>query len=199
MFSNLKKSFFAFLNSPRIFSGDLEKFENLFKQSQDPWNFANSPYEKKRFKMIMKIVNSIKPQSILELGCAEGHLTGHLLSTCCDITAVDISKTALRRAEQMVPGVKFVLGDFTKINFTKKFSLILAPEVLYYLKETELIRFLENCHTDYLITTGFWNQGNLLRKCDLKKIKGSWIFRLESGFPFLKITNICLWKKYQSI
>jgi len=199
MFDNFKKSFLTILDSPHLFSGDLEKFEKLFRQNQDPWNFNSSAYEKKRFSMIMEFVGPIKPQSILELGCAEGHLTKYLWHVCHNIEAVDISKTAIQRVEKIVPGVKFILGDFTKMNFPKKFSLIVASEVLYYLKEREIIRFFENCQTDYLLTANFWNlfkkKENLIRKYHFKKIKDRWVFHFEFGFPFPKITHICLWKK----
>ncbi|MCL4377632.1 MAG: nodulation S family protein, partial [Actinobacteria bacterium] len=175
--------------------GDIVRFEKLFQRDKDPWNFSTSKYEKNRFNTILEFVKMIKPQSILELGCAEGHLTKQLFSICSDLTAVEISETAIQRAEQMVPGPKFVSGDLTKIKFTKKFSVILAAEVLYYLKEEEIIRFIENCQTDYLLISGFFNQYNLLRKYDFKKVKNKWIFRFEFSFPFLKITDIYLWKK----
>ncbi|MCL5072747.1 MAG: class I SAM-dependent methyltransferase [Actinobacteria bacterium] len=145
----------------------------------------------------MEFIELIKPQSILELGCAEGHLTKHLVSVCRDITAIDISKTAVERANQIVTGVKLILGDFTKINFDKKFSLILASEVFYYPQEEELVRFIKNCQTDYLLISSFWNlfkeKEILIRKYDFKKIKSKWVFRFEVGVP--KIAYICLWKK----
>ena len=195
MLYNLKKSFFALFNAPNCFSGDLGRFEKLFQRGKDPWNFSGSKYEKKRFNIILEFVNTIKPQSILELGCAEGHLTRLLFSICSDLTAVEISKTAIQRAEQMVRGPKFISGDLTKIKFTKKFSIILAAEILYYLKEEDIKRFIENCQTDYLLISGFFNQKNLLEKCDFKKVKNMWIFRFEFSFPFIKITEICLWRK----
>lgn len=197
MFNNLKKALLTLFKAPRHFKGDIEKFEKLFQQFQDPWNFTNSHYEKKRFEIIMEFIELIKPQSILELGCAEGHLTKHLISVCSDITAIDISKTAVERANQMVTGVKLILGDFTKINFDKKFSLILASEVFCYPREEELVRFIKNCQTDYLLISSFWNlfkeKEILIRKYDFKKIKSRWVFRFEVGVP--KISYICLWKK----
>ncbi|MHB1254046.1 MAG: SAM-dependent methyltransferase [Candidatus Humimicrobiaceae bacterium] len=197
MFYNIKKELFTIFNSPRNFKGDFGKFEKLYQQIKDPWNFANSPYEKKRFGIIMEFVNSIKPQSILEIGCAEGLLTKYLISVCPDITAVDISKTALLRAKQKVKGVKFILGDFTNINFNKKFSLILASEILYYPQETELMRFFNNCQTDYILIASFWNlfkkEEYLMKKFNFKKIKDKWAFRFETFIP--KATYICLWKK----
>ena len=195
MLYNLKKSFFALLNSPNHFSGDLGRFEKLFQINKDPWNFSSSKYEKKRFNIILEFVNMVKPQSILELGCAEGHLTRPLFSICSDLTAVEISETAIQRAGQMVCGPKFISGDLTKIKFTKFFSIILATEVLYYLKEEDITKFIKNCQTDYLLVTGFFNQKNLLEKCDFTKVKNKWIYGFEFSFPFLKITEICLWRK----
>ena len=195
MLYNLKKSFFALFNSPNHFSGEFGKFEKLFKIKKDPWNFSTSKYEKKRFNIILEFVNMIKPQSILELGCAEGHLTGSLFLICPDITAVEISETAIQRAAQMVCGPKFISGDLTKIKFAKNYSMIVAAEVLYYLKEEDINKFIKNCQTDYLLVSGFFNQKNILEKCNFKKIKNKWIHRFEFSFPFLKITEICLWRK----
>lgn len=191
-----KKTWLIISNSPLHFKGQAEKFEGLFRKSPDPWGFTNSLFEKTRFEIITGFVKSLQPENILELGCAEGLLTERLYSVCHDITAVEISKTALQKARLRVPRAKFILRDIAKLNLKKKFSLILAAEVLYYLTETEIQTFLKNNRADYLFTANSWNAFSkveaLIKRSGYRPVKDRWLFRFENLQP--KASHICLWK-----
>lgn len=184
------------LQSPGLFSGQLSKFEKLFRSRTDPWRLNTSPLEKKRYAALLKFVKKIKPTTILELGCAEGAFTKLLYPICKSITAVDVSATAIKRAKKIVPEVEFICQDFTKMSFDKKFSLIIAAEVLYYQKKKVLWTFLKQYKGEFLLTSDFLpltkEINTIIASYGYKKIGEKHLFRIEDNF--VKAPVVCLWQ-----
>jgi trans-aconitate methyltransferase len=77
--------------------------------------------------------------SLLEIGCAEGHQTLHLMQVCGQLYGLDVSPRAVRRAKRRCPEAAFVAGDLTNvgrfINAPGQFDVVVACEVLYYIKD----------------------------------------------------------------
>lgn len=200
MLNSIKKIVKLILYCPPSFIGKTDKFENLFKSIPDPWNFKNSAYEKKRYKILLNYVKKINPKNILEVGCAEGLFTEKLSEICGNVIAIELSETAIKKAIKTAPRVKFMQGDVMEIMPSLNndfFDLVVAPEVLYYLKEKDARSFLKTIKTNNLLTSHSWVWAKKIEKI----IKESgWKPRQDkrvNGFEdfTIKSSRVCLWVK----
>jgi len=125
----------------------------LLYRLNDPWNMA-SDRERFRFEETSRILRRalVSPaervDSLLEIGCGEGHQSEHLAPLCRSLNGIDISPTAVRRARQRLPGASFVAGDLLAQPWAAerhRFDVVTAFEVLYYVKD--MARVLETMST----------------------------------------------------
>ena len=112
---------------------------DLAYRMEDPWNMQ-SEMEQARFRATNDIIRKAFGQldSVLELGCGEGHQTEYLARVCKCQYAIDISPQAIERARQRLPGVQFGVADVFTQPWTaegKRFDLVTACEMLYYLRD----------------------------------------------------------------
>ncbi len=94
--------------------------------------------EKNRLKKILKLANLKTNEKVLDLGCGEGYLIS-LMSEDISIVGVDISKTALKKAENITKNknnVKLEFGNAYKTNYPDKyFDKITCSEMLEHIPE----------------------------------------------------------------
>lgn len=103
----------------------------------DPWHMASAK-EQFRFAATNKILREQfgDIDTLLELGCGEGHQTEHLAQLARQVTGLDISATAIARAQARVPGATFETGLVTDERWAAShFDVVVACEVLYYIKD----------------------------------------------------------------
>jgi trans-aconitate methyltransferase len=76
-----------------------------------------------------------KPGRVLELGCAEGHLTERLSRRAASVDSVDISAVAIARARSRAPGASYTEADILTWAPAEgsAFDAVVVAEVLYYL------------------------------------------------------------------
>lgn len=128
---------------------------------RDPWQME-SDREQFRFRAMNDIITGQfgRLGTLLEMGCGEGHQTSHLQNVCKHIYGVDISGLAVARAKERVPQANLSVHDLLScpetLNGGKAFDLVVASEVLYYLKDDEmpaavakLKRLGKNCLVSY--------------------------------------------------
>jgi trans-aconitate methyltransferase len=75
---------------------------------------------------------------LLEVGCGEGHQSLKLLEICSHLYGIDVSRRAVERATQRCPTGSFGVGDVFNselLNIVPRFDLVVACEVLYYMKD----------------------------------------------------------------
>lgn len=79
-----------------------------------------------RIDAVLPLVPSRR--SALDLGCGTGtKATAHLAREFDAVTAVDISARSIEVARQRVPGVEFLAGDMTRVEFpAEAFDLVTA-------------------------------------------------------------------------
>ena len=115
-------------------------FEQTFS-AEDPWRYAEMPYERHKAQALMAAVTQ-SPGVVIELGCAQGHLTAGLATAFPDalVVGVDLSPAALESARQrtrLLGNCQFLLADATGLGRTwgqrPKADLLVISEVLYYL------------------------------------------------------------------
>ena len=93
-----------------------------------PWNFLRR-YERKK---IFSIIKKKKYRTVLELGSGSGYYTKMFFKFSRKIYAVDLSAEMLNKIKS--PKVYKIVGNAEKINFKRKFDLILCFGVFEFNK-----------------------------------------------------------------
>lgn len=106
---------------------------------EDPWNMG-SELENARFSWTNQIIQSQfgAMDSILEVGCGEGHQTVHLQRLCGSMHGVDVSARAIEHARARLPGARFAVADIHNQPWRVdggSYDLVTACEVLYYVSD----------------------------------------------------------------
>jgi 2-polyprenyl-3-methyl-5-hydroxy-6-metoxy-1,4-benzoquinol methylase len=118
-------------------------FDALYAKDEDPWNFAASEYERRKYQHTLASLPKAHFSSGLEVGCSIGILTRELASRCERLLAIDAASEPLAHARRKCAGCgnvefarKFVPGDWPAGNF----DLILLSEVVYYLDAQDVAK-----------------------------------------------------------
>jgi SAM-dependent methyltransferase len=116
----------------------VERFEQLYHESPDPWGYRTSDYEREKYAATLAAVPKRSPGLCLEVGCSIGVFTSLLASRCEHVVAIDFSLGALRLARRRLRGVGNV--DLLRASFPEEtppgsWDLIVCSEILYYLQE----------------------------------------------------------------
>jgi SAM-dependent methyltransferase len=117
-------------------SDDYERL-NRFYAMEDPWEMG-SAREQLRFAQTNAVIEDRLGHvgSVLEIGCGEGHQSLHLARICDRVTGIDVSERAIARARSRMPGAEFLVGDVASLSSGgRRFDLVVACEVLYYVKD----------------------------------------------------------------
>ncbi|ASR11571.1 glycosyltransferase [Rhizobium leguminosarum] len=116
-----------------------EYWEHMFERP-DPWNYI-SVYEQVKYAQTLSLI----PEGIeraLELACAEGIFTEKLAPKVGRLTATDISQRAIDRAIKRCRdqgNVELRILDFVKSDVPPEQDLVICSEVLYYMKDEEML------------------------------------------------------------
>jgi SAM-dependent methyltransferase len=116
-------------------------FEQKYKQADDPWAFATSDYEQRRYAAIMAAISDRRYRHAFEPGCSVGVLTAQLATLCDRVDAMDISPTAIDQARQRtqhLPNVQTTCGALPALIPPGEFDLIVFSEIGYYFAEDDL-------------------------------------------------------------
>lgn len=118
-----------------------EFFDRLYRNSEDPWNFRHSTYERARYQAIVDSVNDRRYAAAFEPGCAVGELTALLAPYCKSLKAIDCSATAVEIARSRCceyPQVEVSQGILPADLLTQTCDLIVFSEVGYYFSREAL-------------------------------------------------------------
>ena len=112
-----------------------EAFEALYARRPDPWGVRLSPLAQYRYLTLVEAISQLCPcRSILDVGCGEGALTRYLVGCAETVVGIDASATAVTRARSLVPRASFDCGTLETFSTKTPFDVVLAVEVLYYVK-----------------------------------------------------------------
>jgi 2-polyprenyl-3-methyl-5-hydroxy-6-metoxy-1,4-benzoquinol methylase len=105
----------------------------------DPWNME-SDLERARFAATNAIIEREFGHvgSLLEIGCGEGHQSVVLKTLTDELFGIDVSATAIERAQRRLPEAQFAATDLAGQPWgdaRHRFDLVVACEVLYYVKD----------------------------------------------------------------
>jgi len=117
---------------------DYQRLDMAYRVA-DPWNME-SGMEQARFTATNALIERSfgRVGSLLELGCGEGHQTLVLGALADEVHGIDVSPIAIARARERVPGAQFEATDIHGQPWgddSGRFDLVVACEVLYYIKD----------------------------------------------------------------
>lgn len=124
----------------------VEEWETFFSR-EDPWDYGNA-YEQLKYRRTLDLIvrDAAAPiRHALEIACAEGRFTAMLAPVAGQVTAYDISETALKRAERRNtahPNIRFAQRDVFREEIDGRYDLITCSEVLYYMADAAALRGL---------------------------------------------------------
>jgi SAM-dependent methyltransferase len=106
---------------------------------EDPWRMQ-SAQEQARFGWTNRLIaDRLAPhETILEIGCGEGHQSEHLAQLCERLYGIDLSARAVRRARRRCPAGRFTQGDpftFAFGDMPAVIDLVVACEMVYYVRD----------------------------------------------------------------
>ena len=123
----------------RVHYADRARKLDLLYRVENPWQL-DSAQEQARFAWTSGMISTHlpRPETILEIGCGEGHHSEHLSRLCGHLYGLDISERAVRRARRRCPGASFAAGDpftFRLPEMPPVVDLVVACEMVYYVKD----------------------------------------------------------------
>lgn len=117
-------------------------FEDMFAADPDPWRFESSAYEKAKYDRTIAALGGRRYARALEIGCANGVLTARLAPHALRLLAIDVSETAIARAQERCFGhikTRFERMVFPSEAPDKSFDLIVVSEVAYYWSDDDIV------------------------------------------------------------
>ena len=124
-------------------SRDEAYFDRLYEANPDPWDFATSLYERRKYQASLEALGKRKFAAAFEIGCSIGVFTALLAPRCQALLAVDAAAAPLRAAARICAGlaqVRFEKRIMPRDWPAQKFDLIVFSEVLYFLNPADVRR-----------------------------------------------------------
>lgn len=108
---------------------------------------------------------------VVEIGCGEGHVIGHIMETCPNIVpkGCDISEEAIMEARENYPEIPFSVENINHLPYeTNSHDLVICCEVLEHIEDFEsAIKELLRISRKYLLVSvprePIWRALNLCR------------------------------------
>jgi len=125
-------------------------FESMYKADSDPWHFATSEYERRKYAITMAALPRDRYRHVFEPGCSIGVLSEQLAPRCDRLLSTDIIEGALRIAAERLSGYPNVVVKARSIPDEwpeEVFDLIVLSEIAYYFDEAGLEEVLASIMT----------------------------------------------------
>lgn len=139
------------------------KFEEMYKQCQDPWTQSQQPNKYARSAGIIHLQN-YGIQTVLECGGGLGYYAQWIYEATGIIPkSVDISKSAIEKAQKLFPHLDFEVADISKdLPKYKAVDCVLFAEIMWYILpdlQNILQTLKENFKGKYLIINQVFYKG----------------------------------------
>jgi SAM-dependent methyltransferase len=139
----LRKGFYLVMELDETVRGPREASliatDAIFIDNIDPWKYETDAREHERFSLQTALLDEFRAgelfESGLEIGCAEGFFTEVIAKRCKSLLVLDLSPTALARAQARRPwpsSVRFQSFDLRDAAIPACFDLIVVAGVLEY-------------------------------------------------------------------
>jgi SAM-dependent methyltransferase len=101
------------------------------------WGFEYLCYQ----NHLIEVVQSMRPDSVLEVGCGDGYFIGGLDDYVKVRVGADFSAKAIGFAKAFHPNVLFHVGDAAELQ--QQFDVVVAIEVLEHIPDDQVLKFLQ--------------------------------------------------------
>lgn len=121
----------------------LADFEARYRADPDPWGYTTSEYERRKYEATLIACGEGPFAEALELGASIGVFSSMLAPRCEQLTTIDAAPTAVAAARRGLAGavhIDVILGAIPDAIPIRRFDLVVASEILYYLTASELAR-----------------------------------------------------------
>ncbi|HEY5104533.1 MAG TPA: SAM-dependent methyltransferase [Acidimicrobiales bacterium] len=121
-------------------------FAKMYSGSEDPWNFATSSYEQRKYELTMSMLPRSRYRSAFEPGCSIGVLSELLARRCDRLLIGDFIPSVLEQARERLAPYKNVAAKFLTIPEDwpeQDFDLVVLSEILYYFDISTLDEILD--------------------------------------------------------
>ena len=122
-------------------SARARRFDALYRDAIDPWNFRGSSYEREKYRATLAALPRPRYRRALEIGCSIGELSSLLRGRADEVLGLDVSTVAIdeaRRAHGDTAGLHFETGEVPRDWPPGTFDLVVLSEVLYFLAPDEI-------------------------------------------------------------
>lgn len=116
-------------------------FDNVYAANEDPWGFATSEYEQRKYADTVGHLPRPRYDNAFEVGCSIGVLTALLGPRCKNLLSIDVSETALSIASKRcatLSNVRLQRMQFPEQQPDSMFDLVVVSEVAYYWRLADL-------------------------------------------------------------
>ena len=124
------------------------EFEELYQKFDNPWNQENEIYSSSiSRRAVCHFIERLEINSIIEWGCGLGATSNFIKRNTnkeIQITGIDVSETAIKKAKAKYKDIEFITDDISNIASYKKHDCIFFSEITWYLLENKI---LDNCFT----------------------------------------------------
>jgi hypothetical protein len=121
-------------------------FEQMYEDCDDPWDFAHSDYELRKYRLTVESLPKARYANAFEPGCAIGVLTEHLAPRCHRLLATDMMSAPLvQAADRLEPYANVQIEERTIPDDwpDEIFDLVVLSEVAYYFDIPTLTRITD--------------------------------------------------------
>jgi len=191
------------------------KFVNIAGNHYDKHNSKN-PLVKILMNIfhdnIFSMIKKVKPTSMLDVGCGEGHTTKIIKNhyPFIDIKGCELEDEALQIAKKKDNNIEFIQGSIYELKWKKSsFDLVMASEVLEHLeKPNEAIKEVKRVTKKYCLFSvpnePYWRIANIIRGAYIKDLgntpghiqhwnQNQFKNMLKKHFKNVKVKNSILW------
>ncbi|MGO9822413.1 MAG: SAM-dependent methyltransferase [Solirubrobacteraceae bacterium] len=116
-------------------------FEARYRADPDPWGYQSSPYERDKYAATLAACGRGPFSSALELGGSIGVFSQQLAPRCGLLTTIECAPTAAAAARARLAGcnrVNVIVGTIPDDVPRRRYDLVVASEILYYLRPKSL-------------------------------------------------------------
>jgi trans-aconitate methyltransferase len=130
------------------------------------WNstlYDNShDFVSKHGKGILSYLNPKPTETILDLGCGTGDLTGEIFLTSAKVIGIDSSSDMIAKAKSKFPKIEFHQMDVRELKLKTRFDAIFSNAVLHWIPETEMVieKMYSHLNDNGRIVLEFGGKGN---------------------------------------
>jgi len=171
----------------------LADFEARYREDPDPWSYTSSEYERDKYRATLDACGPGPFGSAIELGSSIGVFSAVLAPRCRSLVTVDAAPPAVEAAGRRLagsPAVVPVLGAIPEAIPRRRYDLVVASEVLYYLDPAALagtLRVLCDCmRAGARLVAVHWRPGGPERPFDGAQVhalirRQTWLAQVMTG------------------